>query len=176
MWCQAAMDFVVEEDLKAHLTCWYIQKYVKENPQPQYFEHIYQWPHVATLKRLSGGKHWVNPGDLAQKKTMWELNIWSFTSITMRGLRAGSEQNGIKEPKGGPCPVQGKFSSLTQRRCSVCKQDPVSQLVDAPHWSRASSRPAWCGGGSTCTQMALTFFFIIAPFFILFSSFRYHLL
>ncbi|XP_028267730.1 protein NATD1 isoform X2 [Parambassis ranga] len=39
---KAAMDFVVEEDLKAHLTCWYIQKYVKENPQPQYFEHIYQ--------------------------------------------------------------------------------------------------------------------------------------
>lgn len=42
VWRQAAMDFVVEEDLKAHLTCWYIQKYVKENPQPQYFEHIYQ--------------------------------------------------------------------------------------------------------------------------------------
>lgn len=41
---KAAMDFVVEEDLKAHLTCWYIQKYVKENPQPQYFDHIYQWP------------------------------------------------------------------------------------------------------------------------------------
>ncbi|XP_056144109.1 protein NATD1 [Lampris incognitus] len=39
---KAAMDFVVEEDLKAHLTCWYIQKYVKENPHPQYFEHIYQ--------------------------------------------------------------------------------------------------------------------------------------
>ncbi|XP_007562902.1 protein NATD1 [Poecilia latipinna] len=39
---KAAMDFVVEEDLKAHLTCWYIQKYVKENPQPQYFEHIHQ--------------------------------------------------------------------------------------------------------------------------------------
>uniref|UniRef100_A0A8C5F4B1 Protein NATD1 n=1 Tax=Gadus morhua TaxID=8049 RepID=A0A8C5F4B1_GADMO len=39
---KAAMDFVVEEDLKAHLTCWYIQKYVKENPQPRYFEHIYQ--------------------------------------------------------------------------------------------------------------------------------------
>lgn len=46
LWWQAAMDFVVEEDLKAHLTCWYIQKYVKENPQPQYFEHIYQWPHM----------------------------------------------------------------------------------------------------------------------------------
>lgn len=45
---QAAMDFVVEEDLKAHLTCWYIQKYVKENPQPQYFEHIYQWLYIAT--------------------------------------------------------------------------------------------------------------------------------
>ncbi|XP_075880031.1 protein NATD1 [Nelusetta ayraudi] len=39
---KAAMDFVVEEDLKAHLTCWYIQKYVKENPQPQYLEHISQ--------------------------------------------------------------------------------------------------------------------------------------
>lgn len=34
------MDFVVEEGLKAHLTCWYIQKYVKENPQPQYLECI----------------------------------------------------------------------------------------------------------------------------------------
>lgn len=38
---KAAMEFVVEEDLKAHLTCWYIQKYVKENPQPQYQEHIH---------------------------------------------------------------------------------------------------------------------------------------
>ncbi|GAA6104179.1 protein NATD1 isoform X2 [Tachysurus ichikawai] len=37
---KAAMDFVVEEDLRAHLTCWYIQKYVKENPHPHYLEHI----------------------------------------------------------------------------------------------------------------------------------------
>ncbi|XP_051571322.1 protein NATD1 isoform X2 [Myxocyprinus asiaticus] len=37
---KAAMDFVVEEDLKAHLTCWYIQKYIKENPHPHYLEHI----------------------------------------------------------------------------------------------------------------------------------------
>lgn len=37
---QAALDFVVEEDLKAHLTCWYIQKYVKENPLPQYVERL----------------------------------------------------------------------------------------------------------------------------------------
>ncbi|NP_001085073.1 protein NATD1 [Xenopus laevis] len=37
---KAAMDFVVEEDLKAHLTCWYIQKFVKENPLPQYLEHL----------------------------------------------------------------------------------------------------------------------------------------
>ncbi|EMP33071.1 Protein GTLF3B, partial [Chelonia mydas] len=36
----AALDFVVEEDLRAHLTCWYIQKYVKENPLPQYLEHL----------------------------------------------------------------------------------------------------------------------------------------
>lgn len=37
------MDFVVEEDLRAHLTCWYIQKYVKENPHPHYLEHIIHW-------------------------------------------------------------------------------------------------------------------------------------
>lgn len=54
LWWQAAMDFVVEEDLKAHLTCWYIQKYVKENPQPQYFEHIYQWPHMVLWQRREG--------------------------------------------------------------------------------------------------------------------------
>lgn len=39
-WPQAALDFVVEEDLKAHLTCWYLQKYVKENPLPQYLERL----------------------------------------------------------------------------------------------------------------------------------------
>ena len=44
LYCQAAMDFVMEEDLKAHLTCWYIQKYVKENPHPQCFIHSSQWP------------------------------------------------------------------------------------------------------------------------------------
>ncbi|XP_029784747.1 protein NATD1 [Suricata suricatta] len=37
---KAALDFVVEEDLRAHLTCWYIQKYVKENPLPQYLERL----------------------------------------------------------------------------------------------------------------------------------------
>nr|XP_031532110.1 protein NATD1 [Vicugna pacos] len=26
---KAALDFVVEEDLKAHVTCWYIQKYIE---------------------------------------------------------------------------------------------------------------------------------------------------
>ncbi|KPP61711.1 hypothetical protein Z043_120166 [Scleropages formosus] len=36
------MDFVVEEDLKAHLTSWYIQKFVKENPHPRYLEHIHR--------------------------------------------------------------------------------------------------------------------------------------
>lgn len=39
-WLQAALDFVVEEDLKAHLTCWYIQKYIKDNPLPQYLERL----------------------------------------------------------------------------------------------------------------------------------------
>lgn len=60
---QAAMDFVVEEDLKAHLTCWYIQKYVKENPQPQYFEHIYQWSCMAAKE---GGKM-----DSKERNTAW---------------------------------------------------------------------------------------------------------
>lgn len=40
---KAALDFVLAEDLKAHLTCWYIQKYVKENPHPQYKKHIHDW-------------------------------------------------------------------------------------------------------------------------------------
>ncbi|XP_062914759.1 protein NATD1-like isoform X1 [Mobula hypostoma] len=39
---KAALDFVVEEDLRAHLTCWYLQKYVKENPLPHYMERIQQ--------------------------------------------------------------------------------------------------------------------------------------
>ncbi|KAF0033243.1 protein NATD1 isoform X1 [Scophthalmus maximus] len=29
---QAAMDFLVEEDLKARVSCWYIQKYIEEQP------------------------------------------------------------------------------------------------------------------------------------------------
>ncbi|XP_008292039.1 protein GTLF3B-like [Stegastes partitus] len=33
---QAAMDFVIEENLKAHISCWYIKKYIEENPQQQY--------------------------------------------------------------------------------------------------------------------------------------------
>nr|XP_014332975.1 PREDICTED: protein NATD1 [Bos mutus] len=37
---KAALDFVVEEDLRAHVTCWYIQKFVKENPLPQYLERL----------------------------------------------------------------------------------------------------------------------------------------
>uniref|UniRef100_UPI00358E8674 protein NATD1 isoform X2 n=1 Tax=Myxine glutinosa TaxID=7769 RepID=UPI00358E8674 len=37
---KAAMDFVVEENLKAHLTCWYIQKFVRDNPLPQYLERV----------------------------------------------------------------------------------------------------------------------------------------
>uniref|UniRef100_A0A3P8TPW8 Protein NATD1 n=1 Tax=Amphiprion percula TaxID=161767 RepID=A0A3P8TPW8_AMPPE len=33
---QAAMDFVAEENLKARISCWYIKKYIEENPQQQY--------------------------------------------------------------------------------------------------------------------------------------------
>ncbi|XP_041830123.1 protein NATD1-like [Melanotaenia boesemani] len=30
---QAAMDFLVEENLKARVSCWYIKKYIEEHPQ-----------------------------------------------------------------------------------------------------------------------------------------------
>lgn len=68
---QAAMDFVVEEDLKAHLTCWYIQKYVKENPQPQYFEHIYQWPYMATAR---GEEEEEEDDDEAPWREIWLMH------------------------------------------------------------------------------------------------------
>ncbi|XP_023258949.1 protein NATD1-like [Seriola lalandi dorsalis] len=29
---QAAMDYLVEENLKAHVSCWYIRKYIEEHP------------------------------------------------------------------------------------------------------------------------------------------------
>ncbi|XP_041076568.1 protein NATD1-like [Polyodon spathula] len=37
---EAAMDFVVEENLKADVSCWYIKQYVEENPLPNYKDHI----------------------------------------------------------------------------------------------------------------------------------------
>ncbi|KAM7371446.1 hypothetical protein PAMP_008690 [Pampus punctatissimus] len=33
---QAAMNFVVEENLKARVSCWYIKKYIEENPLQRY--------------------------------------------------------------------------------------------------------------------------------------------
>ncbi|XP_067285170.1 protein NATD1 [Pseudorasbora parva] len=37
---KAALDFVVEENLKARISCWYIRKYVDENPHLRYQTHI----------------------------------------------------------------------------------------------------------------------------------------
>uniref|UniRef100_A0A8C5HRN2 Protein NATD1 n=1 Tax=Gouania willdenowi TaxID=441366 RepID=A0A8C5HRN2_GOUWI len=37
---QAALDFVVKEDLKAHVSCWYIKKYIEEHPQQLYKQHV----------------------------------------------------------------------------------------------------------------------------------------
>ncbi|XP_048045514.1 protein NATD1 [Megalobrama amblycephala] len=37
---KAALDFVVEENLKARISCWYIRKYVDENPHLGYQAHI----------------------------------------------------------------------------------------------------------------------------------------
>ncbi|XP_029997683.1 protein NATD1-like [Sphaeramia orbicularis] len=33
---KAAMDFLVEENLKAHVSCWYIKKYIEEHPLQNY--------------------------------------------------------------------------------------------------------------------------------------------
>ncbi|KAK5855834.1 hypothetical protein PBY51_007475 [Eleginops maclovinus] len=33
---QAAMDFLVEENLKAHISCWYIKKYIEDHPIKTY--------------------------------------------------------------------------------------------------------------------------------------------
>ncbi|KAK9534591.1 hypothetical protein VZT92_007026 [Zoarces viviparus] len=37
---QAAMDFLVEENLKAHVSCWYIKKYIEENPRQRYEQRV----------------------------------------------------------------------------------------------------------------------------------------
>ncbi|CAI5676365.1 unnamed protein product [Oreochromis niloticus] len=37
---RAALDFVVEENLKAHVSCWYIKKYMKEQPQQKYKDFV----------------------------------------------------------------------------------------------------------------------------------------
>ncbi|XP_056310284.1 protein NATD1 [Danio aesculapii] len=37
---KAALDFIVEENLKARISCWYIRKYVNENPHLGYRAYI----------------------------------------------------------------------------------------------------------------------------------------
>lgn len=37
---QAAMDFLVQENLKAHISCWYIKKYIEEHPEERYGERV----------------------------------------------------------------------------------------------------------------------------------------
>lgn len=37
---QAAMDFLVQENLKAHISCWYIKKYIEEHPEERYEERV----------------------------------------------------------------------------------------------------------------------------------------
>ncbi|XP_034046085.1 protein NATD1-like [Thalassophryne amazonica] len=47
---QAAMDFLAEENLKASVSCWYIQKYIRDHPELHYKDLIilkYK-PHGAT--------------------------------------------------------------------------------------------------------------------------------
>ncbi|XP_072414352.1 protein NATD1-like [Chiloscyllium punctatum] len=37
---QAAMNFVVEEDLKVRTSCWFVKKYLDDNPLPNYAGRI----------------------------------------------------------------------------------------------------------------------------------------
>uniref|UniRef100_A0A3P9HFB3 Protein NATD1 n=1 Tax=Oryzias latipes TaxID=8090 RepID=A0A3P9HFB3_ORYLA len=37
---QAAMDFLVREDLKARISCWYIKKYLQEHPRELYKDRV----------------------------------------------------------------------------------------------------------------------------------------
>uniref|UniRef100_A0A8C6UBV2 Uncharacterized protein n=1 Tax=Neogobius melanostomus TaxID=47308 RepID=A0A8C6UBV2_9GOBI len=37
---QAALDFVLEEQLKARVSCWYINRYLEENPLQSYRDRI----------------------------------------------------------------------------------------------------------------------------------------
>ncbi|KAJ8254010.1 hypothetical protein COCON_G00206220 [Conger conger] len=37
---KSALDFVVEENLRAHISCWYIKQYITENPMSEYKDKI----------------------------------------------------------------------------------------------------------------------------------------
>ncbi|KAM4530074.1 protein NATD1-like [Odontesthes bonariensis] len=37
---QAAMDFLVEENLKARVSCWYINKYIEDHPEQPYKDRV----------------------------------------------------------------------------------------------------------------------------------------
>lgn len=96
------MDFVVEEDLKAHLTCWYIQKYVKENPQPQYLEHISQWANMAICGRRECIA--VHTGVEAQQKELpgivelslkWTLGMTHPTAETCKSNVGSTSQSSL---------------------------------------------------------------------------------
>lgn len=39
---EAAFDHVVEENLKMKLSCSYLQKYIRDNPKPEYMERVIQ--------------------------------------------------------------------------------------------------------------------------------------
>ncbi|KAJ8345584.1 hypothetical protein SKAU_G00297770 [Synaphobranchus kaupii] len=37
---KSALDFVVKENLRARISCWYIRKYISENPMSEYEDNI----------------------------------------------------------------------------------------------------------------------------------------
>lgn len=40
---QAAVDFLLEENLKARVSCWYIKQYIEEQPHQEYKDLLITW-------------------------------------------------------------------------------------------------------------------------------------
>ncbi|XP_027777224.1 protein NATD1 isoform X5 [Marmota flaviventris] len=64
---KAALDFVVEEDLKAHLTCWYIQKHSQK----------------ARLGAGAGGRHTDPPAPTPTASSPRERSTSAGTNLTI---------------------------------------------------------------------------------------------
>uniref|UniRef100_A0A8D0N134 Protein NATD1 n=1 Tax=Sus scrofa TaxID=9823 RepID=A0A8D0N134_PIG len=101
---KAALDFVVEEDLKAHLTCWYIQKlslaatdcyivheiYSGENAQDQFeceleqaLEAQYKYIVIEPTRIGDETARWITVGNCLHKTTVLAGTACLFTPLAL---------------------------------------------------------------------------------------------